>query len=365
MRNTKILLAALLLHGAALAAEPGFGESRVEHSLAADINPAGFVAGEIRNEDGQRRAVLYRKGHVTDLGTLGGTDSYATAINGAGTVTGGALDGSNRWRAFRWHSDGGMRDLGTLGGSSSLGIAINQAGQIAGYADVDDGSFHAFVHDGTAMRDLGTFGGRNSYAAGINNGGTVVGAAQLENGYRHAFMWTREGGLRDLGTLGGRISAATAVNDSGMVVGASETADRKWHAFLFDGAKMVDLGAMIREGQSYATGINAAGDVVGTIRFRDNAPLTFVYKDGRMRIHPNRHSLYETGKITDDGQVVGAHYTGHRYQAFTVPSTVDLAYRTKPSDYVLMVLLAAMVGWCLRKGYLHWRYGVLGRPAVY
>lgn len=365
MRNTKILIAALLIHGAALAAEPGFGEGLFEHSLAADVNPAGLVAGEIRTKDGQRRAVVYRNGQVMDLGTLGGTDSYATGINAAGNVTGGALDGGNRWRAFRWQQGEGMRDLGTLGGASSLGIAINGAGQVAGYADIEDGSFHAFVHDGTAMTDLGTFGGRNSYATGINNAGTVVGAAQLENGYRHAFVWTRERGLRDLGTLGGRLSAATAVNDSGMVVGASETADLKWHAFLFDGKRMVDLGAMIRQGHSYATGINAAGDVVGTIRWRDNAPLTFVYKDGRMRIHPNRHGLYETGKITDDGQVIGAHYTGHRYQAYAIPSTIDTAYKTKPTDWALVALLLAMTGWCVRKGYLHWRHGMPGKPSIY
>ncbi|QBE62269.1 HAF repeat-containing protein [Pseudoduganella lutea] len=364
MRKTSFLFALLVMHGAAMA-QAGFGESHVQHSLAADINSAGLVAGEIRNENGQRRAVVYRDGRVTHLGTLGGTDSYTSAINTAGTVTGGALDGSNRWRAFRWQAGAGMRDLGTLGGGSSLGIAINQAGTIAGYADVEDGNFHAFVHDGEKMTDLGTLGGRSSYATGINNRGMVVGAAQLENGYRRAFVWTASNGMRDLGTLGGRVSAATAINDSGMVAGASETADHKWHAFLHDGTKMIDLGAMIAKGQSYATGINAAGDVVGTIRFRDNAPLTFVYKDGRMRIHPNRNALYETGKITDDGKVVGAHYTGHRYQALSVPSTVDLAYKAKPSDYMLVTLLVLMLGWCLRKGYVHWRHGVLGKPAIY
>ncbi|QGZ42066.1 putative HAF family extracellular repeat protein [Pseudoduganella flava] len=364
MRTVSILLAALLIHGAA-PAQTGFGERRAEQSLAADINPAGLIAGEIRTEDGQRRAVVHHGDETIDLGTLGGTDSYATAINGAGTVVGGALDGGNRWRAFRWQRGTGMHDLGTLGGASSLAIALNQAGHVAGYADVADGSFHAFVHDGTRMRDLGTFGGKNSYATGINNGGTVVGAAQLENGYRHAFVWTPAGGLRDLGTLGGRISAATAVNDSGLVVGAAETADHKWHAFLFDGTRMVDLGALINQGNSYATGINAAGDVVGTIRFKDNAPLTFVYKDGRMRIHPNRHSLYETGRITDDGKVVGAHYTGHKYKAFAVPSTIDLTYKKTATDYLLMVLLAALVAWCLRRGWLHWRHGLLGRPAAY
>ena len=48
-----------------------------------------------------------------------------------------------------------------------------------------------------------------------------------------------------------------------------------------------------------------------------------------------------------------------------MPSTVDLSYRTTGTDYALIVLLVALVGWCPRRGWLHWRYGLLGKPAAY
>src|SRR5688572_21563339 len=72
---------------------------------------------------------------VTDLGTFGGTISYAQALNEAGQVVGYAYTAGNAGaHAFVWDSAGGMTDLGTLGGFESLPQAINEAGQVVGYA---------------------------------------------------------------------------------------------------------------------------------------------------------------------------------------------------------------------------------------
>ena len=49
-----------------------------------------------------------------------------------------------------------ITDLGTLAGSSSDGRAMNAAGQVTRYADLADGTFHAFRSNGTTMTDLGT-----------------------------------------------------------------------------------------------------------------------------------------------------------------------------------------------------------------
>jgi len=348
----------LLLHSAAMA-QAGFGERKTEESIAADVNIAGDVVGEIRDSDGIRRAILARQGKMIELGTLGGSDSYATAVNHAGVVIGGALNANNAWRAFTYDQENGMRDLGTLGGRSSLAIAINRDGHVTGYADVDDRTFHAFVHDGKEMKDLGTFGGKNSYAYAINSSGHVVGAAQNVDGYRRAFLYKPETGMVELPTLGGRINAAMAINDKGVVVGASETVDRKWHAFLYDGTRMIDLGAMIAKGNSYATGINRDGTVVGTIRSGDNAPLTFVYEQGKMRILPNRNSLYLTTKVTDDGKIIGAAYTGHKYQAFAMPThapKVDRGWEIV--DWLTFFTILPIVLWCANHVWRDYRAGL-------
>ena len=70
---------------------------------------------------------------MKDLGTLGGSDSYPSAINDMGQVVGYSFNASGFYHAFIWNKMTGMKDLGTLGGSESYANAINDMGQIAGY----------------------------------------------------------------------------------------------------------------------------------------------------------------------------------------------------------------------------------------
>src|SRR5262245_15142241 len=96
-------------------------------------------------------------------------------------------------------------DLGTLGGNQALALAIND-GLVVGWSETTVSppfARHAFVWTQPGgMVDLGTFGGSDSYALGVSNG-QVVGWAQTPEGYHHAFIWSEADGLTDLGTLGG------------------------------------------------------------------------------------------------------------------------------------------------------------------
>ena len=84
---------------------------------------------------------------ITDLGTLGGTESRAYGVNSMGDVTGSYLTVGGNERAFVWHDangnsqvDGGeMQDIGTLGGTQSGGYAINDSGQVTGWANLASG----------------------------------------------------------------------------------------------------------------------------------------------------------------------------------------------------------------------------------
>ncbi|MDN2712539.1 HAF repeat-containing protein [Janthinobacterium sp. SUN118] len=358
------LLAAIPAASAAIHAEHGFGEKDGNGSIASDLNPAGLVAGIIMEEAGRRRAVTYQHGRIRELGTLGGDEGFTKAINAHGVVVGSSQTASGAWHAFRYDAAGGMRDLGTLGGSSSYATAIARDGTVAGYADTSGGDFHAYVTKADhSLQDLGTLGGASSYASGLNNHGVVVGTAQRGDGYRRAFIYRPGTGMQEIGTLpGGRISSATAINDAGLVVGAAETDKRRWHAFAWDGRRMIDLGAMIGQGDSYATAVNAAGHVVGSVSINGFEPMTFVYKDGVMTVRRRDDGLYLTNKITDAGLVVGAVYTGHKFQAFAVPSQAAPAPpRRNPLDWFFMTVIAAASGAVLYRARRHFRVGLLGQ----
>lgn len=316
-----VLLGCASVASAQLSHPPGLGEGAGESSIAVDINSAGQVAGIIIDEEsGRQRAVLWDK-RLIELGTLGGSEAYTRGINAGGDVVGTAQDSNGRWRAFVHRAGLAMRDLGTLGGGSSYGMGINRSGQAVGYADTSDGYFRAFATNGDGpLTDLGTLGGKISYAAGINSHGDIVGTAALGDGYRRAFLYRPGAGMTNLGTLGGRSSSATAISDNGIVVGASETADRRWHAFMHDGAKMVDLGALIGYGNSFATAVNAAGHVVGSVRIGEER-RAFVYRDGKMTVHPGGHGLYLVNSINAEELVIGAKYSAKRFEAATMRSS--------------------------------------------
>jgi probable HAF family extracellular repeat protein len=96
-----------------------------------------FAASTLFAFSGRASAVLYE---FTDLGTLGGNQSRAYAINTAGQVAGFAFDAANRLRATLW-SNGTVTDLNSvLAGDASafwellFAYGINDSGQIVGEA---------------------------------------------------------------------------------------------------------------------------------------------------------------------------------------------------------------------------------------
>jgi probable HAF family extracellular repeat protein len=322
------------------------GINSAENTIAYDINAFGQVAAVLEDEEGHQRAVMFDKGKLTELGSLGGMYSDAKGINDNGEIVGSARNSNGSWSAFLYDRARGMRVLGTLGGPSSYGMAVNQDGFAAGFADTENGDWHAFLYNGNEqLKDLGTLGGKISYASGMNNMGQVVGTAATAQEYRHAFIYDAQRGMVDLGTLGGRQSAAMAINDDGVVVGASETRDRRWHAFIHDGKRMVDLGALISGGNSFATGINKAGHVVGTVMSGDER-LSFVYRDGKMIVHRGGKGLHLTNNINDAEQVIGATFDRKLIAATMMSDAVPVVARggTDLMILIISILSAATLG---------------------
>ena len=160
----------------------------------------------------------------SDLGNLGSmTFSTANAINNNGQVAGYSYTGSS-YHAFLY-SDFAMTDLGTLGGSESYAYGINTSGQVVGYASTaGNATTHAFLYSNGTMQDLGALGGTYSQAFGINSSGQVVGNAYTTgNGVDHAFLYSG-GTMFDLNnlvntnSLGTLLNTSKGINDSGQVI---------------------------------------------------------------------------------------------------------------------------------------------------
>ncbi|MFN7944303.1 MAG: hypothetical protein U0Z53_03050 [Blastocatellia bacterium] len=212
---------------------------------------------------------------ITDLGTLGGAQSRAYAINARGHVVGFAATSDDHFHAFLW--DGSLHDLGTLPGTvESNAVAINDAGQIAGVSyTFGEMTPHAFLWQNGTLTRLGDFEPR-----AINQSGAIAGTMTISsNGewISHACLW-RNGTLTDLGTLGGSHSSAVGLNDQGAVVGVSATAgDTAMHAFIWRNGVMTDLGTL-GGASSQAYAINNNGWIVGYADTGSNQSHAFLCK---------------------------------------------------------------------------------------
>lgn len=218
----------------------------------------GFVAGQSLDnaldpltEFPAPLAVLWKDGKIVNLGTLGGNQSGAGAINSRGEVAALNLTtdpfpfrapyfdfffgNGTESHALLWRS-GAMQDLGTLGCPDSAAFLVNRKGQVAGTSDVDfnvnpvtDGpTVHPFLWEDGKMIDLvagvpsGMFGGTLGVAAWLNERGQVLGTMNLTGDTTwHSFLWDR-GVVMDLGTLGGINTTAQWLNSAGHASGKSD-----------------------------------------------------------------------------------------------------------------------------------------------
>jgi probable HAF family extracellular repeat protein len=237
----------------------------------------------------------------TDLGTLGGRNSMANAVNDTGEIVGQSnpADGSY-YRATVWNGTTpaelpiavsgrsaayDINNRGEIAGNELFGFptlwngteaktlatpgnrgyayAINNQGEVAGRLDLPDGS-RAAIWNGSKLTELDAVGTYNS-ARAINDRGQAAGSAGFPSGYNHAVLWNGKAAT-DLGTLGGHSSFAYAINDRGQVVGSSNVNldnDNLYHATIWNRTHATDLGTLGGP-SSFAYSINNAGLVVGT-----------------------------------------------------------------------------------------------------
>jgi len=240
-----------------------------------------------------------------------GKGTTAKAINAYGDVVGSITTPSGE-RAFLW-SDGTLQLLGTLGGTNSWAVAVNDRREVAGHAETASGDTHAFLWRNGAMQDLGVLAGhRESVAAGVNNFGWVVGTSSVEGASPQQRAFLHDGqSMTDLGTLGGPDSSAYAINDAGLVVGEADRLATRRGAFLYSAGTMLDLGDRgTFSTNSAATAISRLGRVAG---FQNSVSvgLPGFFTNVWLYLNGQRTDLFWCGSlcgptgINDRDQVVG------------------------------------------------------------
>jgi hypothetical protein len=199
---------------------PGLGGSG---SFASAVNASRAVVGSAMLPSGAEHAVVWRGGQPTDLGAPNGLDSTATFVSAQGTIFGFASQGGSVAGVLEWKG-GTLVDLGTFGAPAAQPIAMNARGDVLVMTETPDQDSIGLrlLRDGkTIPVKAPAFGHQHLYGAGLDNQDDVIGYGLTT---QRGFLW-RNGhvtplpqGVTPVGVAGGWIVASNGLTDRAILL---------------------------------------------------------------------------------------------------------------------------------------------------
>jgi len=258
------------------------------YSVAVSINDRGEIAGfsetSIADPLGENFCgdflvclpVVWSRGVITTLPTLGGNNGVAVDINSRGEVVGRTetsqldpvCDPSFSATPALWKM-GRVHELPTVPGDTHGWVnTINDKGQAGGLTHNCSSSAHPVLWQNGEATDI-TVADLGIEPGDLNNRGEATGTGGDTNGIAHAFLW-KNGVATILETLPDTAeSHGNSINDKEQVAGQSCSANG-WPdctVFVWQNGTVRDLNALATPGASLFAldpgRINARGQIVG------------------------------------------------------------------------------------------------------
>lgn len=232
------------------------------------LNNAGFVGGDTSvSSNGCVRPIithassplqLTRLDYLPDGGTavVLGMNDGTTRVGYANRMAGCSYPFGNAGRtnpcfAVRW-TNAQVTEIPTLGGYASVATAVNAVGDIVGFDMLTDPDPENFTHTRsflvrageTAAVPLATLGGSSSRVYSITNSGIMVGFSEDGNGHLCAARWTSPTSVELLGSLPGynQSSASQSTQDGVISVGGAAPGTDSDHSFYFHASNIPVYG---------------------------------------------------------------------------------------------------------------------------
>lgn len=199
-----------------------------------EMNAKGQIVGACYDAEGLNYTAYATDANgknIHTIGLLSGSWSWTNGLNDNGVLVGDAtIAGDLVSHAWIKQPSGAMTDLGTLGGDNSYALNVNNKGLIVGISEFDTlgSGVHGFVINpgSTTMIDVGNLGGTQMGVWEVNNKGVIGGFGSLagDTEFRGFHAKPPYNKLIVMDTLGGTNSSVRGINDNGVIVGITRTA---------------------------------------------------------------------------------------------------------------------------------------------